>query len=391
MIKLLPRIPRPKIHLPRIAVGQIVYRALSPYRAAQRLLYSGYSWIGRTLYSMKMGLLHGLQAIWHGICTAWREVAATPGRVIRSPLKAYRGILSVRNWMLAKVEYLQSESTKWKTTFNILKAPYSLLRSLGFSPQMATTFLMAGSVVGSGVVVNETILSERSFSRGDSGVYSAPTDVPISYVEGDNTLRIVLGSTPVREITIENVSVGTVFTGSSIPTGETTAVLIGGTEITEGTDTVLEIGELIIEKSRCKSMDFSNIDAHTINVIGNASDGQSINVTPGTARMRAIGGGHHQAEAMVTSGGTYDRIHIDAPTSAVNGKIGTLTLSNLFTKGGACTFERMDVGTLTVRLNEVGNDGDFSTKEFSIASSVTAANWTVTDNVEVTIAEPATQ
>jgi hypothetical protein len=387
----LPRISRPQIHMPRIAVGQIIYRALTPYRTVQRLLHGAYLWIGRILHSIKMGLLHALQAIQHALSAAWREIAATPGRVIRSPLKAYRGIVSARNWLLAKVEYLQSESTKWKTTFNILKSPYSLLRSLGLSPQLAATFLFAGSAVGGGVVVNETILSERSFSRGDSGVYSAPTDVPVSYVEGDNTLRIVLGSTPVREITIENVSVGTVFTGSALPTGETTAVLIGGTDVTEGTDTVLEIGELIIEKSRCKSMDFSNIDAHTIQVIGNASDGQSINVTPGTARMRAIGGGHHQAEAMITSGGTYDRIHIDAPTSAVNGKIGTLTLSNLYTKGGACTFERMDIGTLTIQLNEIGNDGDFSTKEFSIASSVTGANWTVTDNVEITIAEPTTQ
>ena len=94
---------------------------------------------------------------------------------------------------------------------------------------------------------------------------------------------------------------------------------------------------------------------------------------------------------MVTSGGTYDRIHIDAPPSATNGKIGTLRLNNLITKGGACTFTRMEVGTLTIQLNEVGNDGNFSTKEFSIAASVTGANWTVTDNVELAMTEPATQ
>ena len=323
--------------------------------------------------------------------TWWAIIKAIPMNIVRSPIGAYRKITVWRNWVLAKIAYLNEESQKWRAAFNILKSPYSLLRALGFSPQMAMGVLAIGSTAGTGVVVNETVFAERSFARGDSGVYSAPHDVPTTFEEGDNTLRIVLGTTPVREITIENVSVGTVFTGSSIPTGETTAVLIGGVDVTEGTDTVLEIGELVIEGSRCKSMDFTSINAHTINIIGNASDGQSINVTPGTARMRAIGGGHHQAEAMVTSGGTYDRIHIDAPTSAVNGKIGTLRLRNLFTKGGACTFTRMEVGTMTVQLNEIGNDSDLATKEFSIAATVTGANWAVTDNVEITMSEPATQ
>ena len=102
----------------------------------------------------------------------------------------------------------------------VLRSPYSLLRTMGFSPQMAVSFLVAGSAVGGGVVVNETILAERSFNRGDSGVYTAPLDAPTEYVEGSNTLRIDLGSTPVRAITIENVSVGTVFTGSALPSGE---------------------------------------------------------------------------------------------------------------------------------------------------------------------------
>ena len=146
---------------------------------------------------------------------------------------------------------------------------------------------------------------------------------------------------------------------------------------------------MVLEKSRCSQLYFDNTTVHTINVIGNASDGQSINQSPGTSRMRAIGGGHHQAEAMVTSGGSYDRIHIDAPTSAVNGKIGTLTLSNLYTEGGACVFDRMKIGTLTISLNEIGVANGFATKEFKIHQSVTAANWNVSDNVEVTIGAPS--
>ena len=315
---------------------------------------------------------------------------------IRSPLSSVRGIIRARNWLLAKVEYLNSESAKWKTLFNVLKSPFSLLRALGFSPQMAAGLLFAGSAVGGGVIVNETILSERSFSAGDAGTYSAPNNVPVSYVsdpeeDGYNTLRIDLGATSVREITIENVSVGTVFTGSALPSGEQNVVDVGGNVVTGGTNTRLEIGHLIFEKSRCKKLTLSDIQTHTLIVRGNASDGQSIAPSAGTSRMRAIGGGHHQADAMIHSGGTFDRIWIQAPTSGVNGKIGTLKLSNLYTKGGECVLSKITSGTIEILLNEVGMGDGFATKEFVIATNVTAANMIIEDNVEVTIAEPATQ
>ena len=350
----------------------------------------------------------------------WRAFKAAPMAIIRSPISAYRKITVWRNWLLAKIEYLNSESAKWKTTFKIMMSPYTLLRALGFSPQMAIGLLAVGGTAGTGVVVNETVLADRSFSNGDSGIYAAPALNPSATLEEtmawrkensglgkeDNTLRVVMGSTPVREIKIENVTVGTVYTGGAIPSSAhtsvggtaaaATAVLIGGTVVAgeNAVSTYLEVGEFLIEKSRCTFMYFDNITAHTINVIGNASDGQSINQTPGTSRMRAVGGGHHQAEAMVTSGGSYDRIHIDAPTSAVNGKIDKITLSNLYTEGGSCSFDRMKIGTLTIKLNEVGGGGNagaadgFATKEFKINQSVTADNWNVSDNVEVTIAAP---
>jgi hypothetical protein len=333
----------------------------------------------------------GLCKVYAGLCAIGRAIIATPGAVARSPLRAYRRVVKGRDWLLAKIEYAQAESAKWKTTFQIVKAPYSFLRMMGLSPQMAVGLLVAGSTVGTGVVVTETVFADRSFERGDAGVYTAPTDVPTSYVQGDNTLRIDLGSTPVREITIENVSVGTVFTGSALPSGEANVVQISGNTISGGTNTRLEIGTLIFEKSRCKKLTLTDIQAHTITVIGNASDGQSIAPSPGTSRMRAIGGGHSQAEAMVTSGGTYDRIWIQAPTSGVNGKIGTLRLTNLYTKGGDCVLSKINVGTLIIELNEIGIGDGFATKEFTIATTVTGANITITDNVEVTIAEPVTQ
>jgi hypothetical protein len=317
---------------------------------------------------------------------------------LRSPLSSVRGIIRARNWLLAKVDYLNSESAKWRQTFNVLKSPYSLLRMTGMSPNTAISVLVAGSAVGGGVAINETILSEKSFSNRDPGVYAAsvvgenaPLDIPTEYVEGSNTLRIDLGSVAVRSIIIENVSVGTVFTGSALPSGEQNVVQISGNTISGGTNTRLEIGHLIFEKSRCKKLTLTDIQAHTLIVKHNASDGQSLAPSPGTSRMRAIGGGHHQAEAMITSGGTYDRIWIQAPTSGVNGKIGTLRLTNLFTKGGECVLSKINVGTLEILLNEIGMGNGFATKEFVISTTVTAANMTIEDNVEVTIAEPATQ
>ena len=333
---------------------------------------------------------------WLNIKSAWAYTIAIPGRVFRaikrSPFAAYRKLASWRDSLIAKVEYLNSESAKWKRTFNILKSPYSFLRMMGLSPQMAIGLLAVGSTAGTGVVVNETILSERSFSNGDSGVYAAPDDIPLSWSNEHNTLLIQLGSLPVREITIENVSVGTAFTGSALPTGEANVVQISGVPLINATSTRLEVGHLIFEKSRCKTFNVSDVNVHTLIVIGNASDGQSIAPSPGTGRMRAIGGGHHQAEEMRTSGGTYDRIHVtSSSTSAVNGKVGTLKLSNLFTKGGNCLLNRMDIGTLEISLNEVGMGNGFATKEFVIATSTTASVMSIIDNVEVTIAEPATQ
>ncbi len=330
-----------------------------------------------------------------------RAIKASPRAVLNAPVNTYRKLRAGRDWLFDKVEYLNSESKKWRTAFNIAKSPYSLLRALGFSPQMALGLLTIGGSVGGGVVVNETILAERNFTNGDAGIYAAPNNIPSETLESammfrkenkqDNTLRIVLASTPVSEIGIYDVTIGTAYASSSLPSGKAEAVLVEGTDVSGGTATRLYIGELTIEKSRCKSMDFSDINAHTINIIGNASDGQSISQTAGTSRMRAIGGGHHQASAMITRGGTYDRIWLDAPNSGVNGKVDKLILSNLWTKGGSCTFRQMDIGTLNIKLNEVGQGNGFDSKEFTVATTVTAQVWNVTGNVETTIAEPTTQ
>ena len=106
--------------------------------------------------------------------------------------------------------------------------------------------------------------------------------------------------------------------------------------------------------------------------------------------MLAIGGGNSQSDSLVTSGGTYDRIWIQAPTSGVNGRVGTLRLTNLYAKGGICHLSKITAGTVEILLNEIGEGNGFSTKEFTIATTVTAAVMEIEDNVEVSIAEPAT-
>jgi len=379
-----------------IYIDQAYLHALLTTLHTDPIVY-GSAWGVSFLLLLMAGIMLVQRPI-HALKSIGRGIMASPKAILRSPVRAYRRLVTVRNWILEKAGVLQSESAKWRALFTTLKLPYTALRMTGMSPNTAISVLLAGSVAGGAVTVNETLLADRSFARGDSGTYAAsllgenlPLDIPTEYVEGSNTLRIDLGSTPVREIVIENVSVGTVFTGSALPSGEQNVVQVSGNVVTGGTNTRLEIGHLIFEKRRCKKLELSDIQAHTIIIRGNASAGQSIAPSPGSSRMRAIGGGHHQAEAMVTSGGTYDRIWIQAPSSGVNGKVGTLRLTNLYTKGGLCVLSKMNVGTMEILLNEVGEGNGFATKEFTVATTVTGANITIEDNVEVTIAEPATQ
>jgi hypothetical protein len=259
---------------------------------------------------------------------------------------------------------------------------------MGLNPQMAIGLLAVGSTAGTGALVEATILSERSFGRGDSGVYSAPMDVPLSYSDSDNTLKVDLGTTPVGEIVIENVTVGTAFTGSTLPSGQANVIMVGGTAASSGfTATWLEVGHLIIDRWRCTNFSMSDVEAHTLNIRYNASDGQSISPVAGTPRARAVGGGN-RADSMVTSGGSYDQIRIGAPTSGVNGKVDVLRLSNLYTKGGPCILSRIKAGTIDVEFMEVGAGNGFATKEFVIATSTIYKNANIVDNVEVSISPP---
>ena len=324
----------------------------------------------------------------------WATLKAIPINVIRSPIGAYRQLTKWRDWIFAKIEYLNGESEKWKRAFNIAKSPYSFLRMMGFSPQMAIGLLALGSTAGAGVAVNETILSERSFSNGDAGIYSAPLDIPVFADQEYNTLRLDLGATSVGNVTIENISLGTAYTGSTLPSNAGGDVIYVGGIIASSNptfaQTYLEVGHLIIDRWRCERLDISDSEIHKLIVSGNASDGQSISAVAGTPRNRGINGGN-RADDMTTTGGSYDMLKITAASSGVNGKVDVLRLSNLYSKGGACTIKYVKAGTMEVTLNEVGGDESLATKAFTIATSVIYKSFTNTSNVEVSMAVPAAQ
>jgi hypothetical protein len=307
------------------------------------------------------------------------------GFVKRRAVSLYKRAHRWRENVLTRIEYVQKESARWRLAFNTIKLPYNLLTLAGFSPRMAGTLIFAGVTVGGGVVANETVLSGYSFERGDPGIYLAPADSPIEYSSDNQTLRVDLGSTPVGEIIIEDVSIGTSYTGSTIPQAVTEVIVVGGVSTVS---TYLEVGHLVIDRWRCSKLTFSNIEVYELNVKWNSSDGQSVAAVPGVPRPRAIGGGN-RADSMTSSGGYYDLIKIRAPTSGKNGQVDYMRLSNIYSKGGNCLVDRLKVGTLDIIYNEIGNGDGFDDKDFIIEDSVIYKTFNSVDNYEVSISPPS--
>jgi len=331
--------------------------------------------------------------LWEKIKNILIFLKAIPMNIVRSPIGAYRQLTKWRDWIFAKIEYLNGESEKWRRAFNIAKSPYSLLRALGFSPQMAIGLLALGGSAGTGVVVNETILAEKSFSNGDAGIYTAPIDIPIFADQEYNTLRLDLGATSVGLVEIDSISLGTAYSGSALPSGESNVVIVGGLPAVSDpafTETYLEVGTMYVDRWRCETLTITNSEIHKLVISGNASDGQSIAAVAGTPRDRGINGGN-RADDMLTSGGYYDQLKITSASSGVNGQVDVLRLTNIYSKGGGCVIDRVKAGTMEVTLNEIGGDSDLATKAFQVATSVIYKSFTNNSNVEVSMAVPAAQ
>ena len=311
---------------------------------------------------------------------------------LRSPGHTYRRTIFYRDKILATVEYLQSESAKWKALFTTVRLPYTILRSFGLSPQLAASLLIGGSVATTGVVAAE-VMQGSSFARGDPGIYTAPLDIPVFAAQEYNTLRLDLGTTSVGLVEIDSISLGTAYTGSALPSGETNVVIIGGLPTVVDpafTETYLEVGTMYVDRWRCETLAITNSEIHNLVISGNASDGQSIAAVAGTPRNRGINGGN-RADDMITSGGYYDQLKITSASSGVNGQIDVLRLTNIYSKGGGCVIDRVKAGTMEITLNETGGDSDLATKSFTVATSVVYKSFTNTDNVEVAMAVPAVQ
>ena len=336
-----------------------------------RNIWGGFCAVGRGFCAVVCAVGRFFRSIWRGIL-------ATPGAIWRTPLRMYRRATVWRNWLLAKIEYLQSESAKWKTAFTIAKMPYTALRACGLNPQAAAALLVASSTAGTGLIVNETLLAERSFSRGDSGVYSAPLDIPTSYTEGDNTLLVQLSSVPVGEIVIDSIDVGTAYANSALPDGESNAVEIGGSAAKSN---YLEVGHLIIDRWHCTTFRMENTEAHTLTITGSVADGLSISPVPGVIRKRAVGGGN-RAENMSVANSTYDMIKIEAPTTSVNGQVDVLRISNLATRGGGCLISYVKAGTITVEYLTVGAGDGLAAKDLVVATTTSYTVADISDNVE---------
>ena len=92
---------------------------------------------------------------------------------------------------------------------------------------------------------------------------------------------------------------------------------------------------------------------------------------------------------MLQQSGTFDKIHITAPTAGVNGRVNELVLRNILTRD-PCLFSRMKIGHLEIINSEIGGDSDLATKEFEVTDSVSAAVTNIANNVEIVTAREAT-
>ena len=349
--------------------------------------------IGISVASILLGMAVHIRSLKQMI----RLAKATPMAILKSPLYIYQDVKAFRDWLFAKVEYLNSESAKWRRFFQVMKSPYSLLRGLGLNPQMAVGLLAVGGTATTAVAVNEIVV-ERSFANGSPGIYAAPSEFPSETLEkemawrkdfpDDNTLRIVLGTTPVEEINISNVSIGEAYTGSTVPSGKAEAILIEGKS---GQDARLEIGELLFDRNTCKSLTLSDVNAHKVVIKENIADGLSISQTlTSTLRNLRVSGGNFMADLLKTEGGTYDRIWLDTGSlTTTNAKINKLVLSNIVSSGGTCVIRQADSGELTIQFSQIGHDSNLTTKEFTVQSSTLASIWEVNNNYEVLLSDPS--
>ena len=316
-----------------------------------------------------------------------RAIKATPHKVLMSPVVLYRKLAKIRNWLFDKIEYLNAESKKWATVFKVLMSPYSLLLKMGFTPNMAISFLAIGGVASGGAIVNETILAEKTFENRVAGEYFAPNNVPSQTFTDEryNTLLVTISSTPLDSLILSSTSLGTIY-GGALPGSATTAIDIGGTAANR-----LTIADLTIERLRCKQLKIFETNINTLKVTNNMADGISIGVSAGSGlsnRPRSVIMGNHGAARLEQSGGTFDRFVVAVKNGELNASIGELILSDTLTRGGLCRISYADIGNLTLDSNIIGSGSGIASKDMVLESTTTSQHTTLSQNLEMALAEP---
>ena len=62
---------------------------------------------------------------------------------------------------------------------------------------------------------------------------------------------------------------------------------------------------------------------------------------------------------------------------------------NISSKGGPCKLSRINASEIHILLNTIGHDSNILTKEFTVATNVTASVIEVNNNIEMNVTEPA--
>ena len=316
-----------------------------------------------------------------------RAIRATPRKILMSPVVLYRKLAKIRNWIFDKIEYLNTESQKWATVFKVIMSPYSLLLKMGFSPNMAISLLAVGGVATTGVAVDQTLLAEKTFENRVPGEYFAPNNVPTQVFTDEryNTLLVTISSTPLDSLILSATSLGTIY-GGSLPGSATTSIDISGTAANR-----LTIANLTIERLRCKQLKIFETNINTLRVTNNMADGISIGVSAGSGlsnRPRSVIMGNHGAAKLEQSGGTFDRFVVSVANGITDASIGELILSDTLTRGGLCRISYADVGNLTLDSNIIGSGSGIGAKDFVLESTTTSQHTTLSQNLEMAIAEP---
>ena len=330
------------------------------------------------------GIKKSVIGVWRGFMGTLRAIIATPRMIFTLPGKTYRGLKKLRDKVLSIVQYLESETGKWIMIWKFVKAPYSLLRAVGLNPQSAMA-VIGIATVGTTTAVAVEALEPPKFSDAIAGEFYAPNDIPIFTDERFNTLLVTVSSTPLDSLIVSSTSLGTIY-GGSLPQGATTSVDISGTSANR-----LTIGELTLDRLRCKQLKLSEINVNTLRVTSNIADGISFATSAGSGlqtRSRNIIGGNHSAAILEQAGGTYDRFVVQVANGITDASIGELTLTDTLTRGGLCRLKFIDASVITIKDSIIGSGSGINSKDFVIEDTVMSQNTYLSGNLEMAVAEP---